>query len=104
MKHHTILEQVSTFADGEGDRGQHQSFFDLLKQPAAREAWDHYHYIGDVIRSSDTGLAFTPNFSARLSARLAAECPHVPSLDAACTIKPTEHTPIGFSHTVCPAA
>ena len=93
MKHHTILEQVSTLADGEGDRGQQQYFFDLLKQPTARQAWDHYHYIGDVIRSSDTELIFTPDFSANLSARLAAESPHMPSLHAVCTIKLTENTP-----------
>lgn len=63
-----LAESVSAFMDGEA-----QCPTALLRDPQAREHWDSYHLIGDVLRAP--GLARSPsgNFQARMAAALAEE-------------------------------
>ena len=73
----TVNQQISAFADGELDCVQHAHLLDALRTPAARAAWNTYHEIGDVVRSSDAAIAFSPGFEARMAARLAVEPSHL---------------------------
>ena len=73
----TVNAQVSAFADGGLDGVQAATILKALQEPAGRAAWDEYHLIGDVLRSSDSAVAMTPDFSARMAARLADEPIHI---------------------------
>ncbi len=68
-------EMISALADGQL-RGEAfaQGVEAAATDPAARQAWQAYHLIGDVLRSGDraAGTA-SPAFMARLSQRLAQE-------------------------------
>jgi len=45
------MENVSALMDGEaGDQDRHQALLRLGDTPAARESWEVYHLIGDVMR------------------------------------------------------
>lgn len=88
---------VSALADGqlEGE-ALAQGLRALAEDPQAREAWQAYHLIGDVLRQP--GLADTtptPQFMARLSQRLAQEpSPQaVPRPSAVATVAVTGTTP-----------
>jgi sigma-E factor negative regulatory protein RseA len=69
----TMNEQISVFADGECAAAGQASLLKMLRDPAARQSWDAYHFIGDAIRSGDTAIAMSAEFSARMAARLDAE-------------------------------
>lgn len=61
------MEQISTLMDGEaGDQEARQALLRLGDNPAAREAWQTYHLIGDALRSQAVVL----DVSARVSAAL----------------------------------
>jgi len=71
-------ELVSALADGQlADEELSGGIVALGQDLAAREAWQAYHLIGDVLRSPElAGGSPTPAFMRRLSERLAAESPH----------------------------
>ena len=64
-------ESISAWMDGE------LSEFDMpdLSSEQGRRAWDDYHLIGDVLRSSDLAVSPSANFHAKLSRALDAELP-----------------------------
>lgn len=68
-----IQEQISAFADGELADDQVDALLTVLRGREGRSAWDAYHQIGDVLRSDDLALDMSPDFSARLTARLEQE-------------------------------
>lgn len=66
-------EQISALADGELTDSQVDIALAALTQPDGRAAWETYHQIGDVLRSDEMDVSLSPNFAARMAARLAAE-------------------------------
>jgi sigma-E factor negative regulatory protein RseA len=66
-------EKISALADGELERSELDAVFASLRQPERRKEWDLYHHIGDVLRSEDMASDLSPNFAARMAARLDAE-------------------------------
>jgi sigma-E factor negative regulatory protein RseA len=66
-------EQISALADGELSDQQLEVALAALRQQDARADWDVYHQIGDVLRSDDMAVSLSPEFSARMAARLEAE-------------------------------
>src|SRR4051812_13627586 len=78
-------EIVSALADGQL-RGEElaQALSLCAADPAATEAWQAYHLIGDVLRSSELAACSAPDaFMARLSRQLAVEAPFAPEKLAA---------------------
>lgn len=77
MENMQTQELISALADGhlQGDafaRGVELA----ASEPAAREAWQTYHLIGDVLRSGELGVAsMQPAFLERLQCRLREEPP-----------------------------
>ncbi|AEG93950.1 sigma-E factor negative regulatory protein [Ramlibacter tataouinensis] len=68
-------EMISALADGQL-RGEDfaRGVETVATDPVARQAWQTYHLIGDVLRSSDLAAGSgSPAFVARLSQRLAQE-------------------------------
>lgn len=59
---------VSAWVDGQEDLRA-----DELNTPYARQVWDTYHLIGDVMRSEDLAIQPSSRFYARVSAALDAE-------------------------------
>lgn len=66
-------EQISALADGELPEQHIDKVLAALRQPEARADWDLYHQIGDAMRSDDMAVAMSPDFAARMAARLDAE-------------------------------
>lgn len=66
-------EEISALADGELGASQLDAVLLALRRPEQNETWEIYHRIGDVLRSDDLGIALSPEFSVRMTARLAAE-------------------------------
>lgn len=66
-------EQISAFADGELDGSRTDGAVAALRLPEGQAAWDLYHQIGDALRSEEMAFALSPNFAARMTARLEAE-------------------------------
>jgi sigma-E factor negative regulatory protein RseA len=66
-------EEISALADGELGAPQLDAVLSALRRPNQHVTWDIYHQIGDALRSDDLGIALSPDFSARMAARLAAE-------------------------------
>jgi sigma-E factor negative regulatory protein RseA len=79
-------EQISALADGELSDAQVDTALAALRQPAGRAAWDAYHQIGDVLRSDEMAVSLSPNFAARMAARLEAE----PTIIAPAALTPQE--------------
>ncbi len=74
------MEKVSAFMDGELSESESASHIAHIREDAqSRAAWDAYHLIGDTLRGEKIRLS--PDFNARLHARLADEptvlAPHV---------------------------
>lgn len=68
------MESVSTLMDGELDGDEAAQEIARFKQdPARRDSWNTYHTIGDAMRGEHLRTSVTPDFSKRLSERLAAE-------------------------------
>ncbi|HEX7387242.1 MAG TPA: sigma-E factor negative regulatory protein [Castellaniella sp.] len=63
---------VSAWMDGQEDLR-----LDQMDSPHARQIWDTYHLIGDVMRSDDLAIQPSARFHARVSAALDAEPPIV---------------------------
>ncbi len=82
MEQMQTQEIISALADGQlqGDafaRGVELAASD----PAAREAWQTYHLIGDVLRSGELAVAGSPSaFVARLQQRLQAQAAPAPRM------------------------
>ncbi len=66
-------ERISALLDNELPDEQLNLAFAALRQAEGLAAWDVYHQIGDVLRSDDMAHEFSPDFNARLMARLEAE-------------------------------
>jgi sigma-E factor negative regulatory protein RseA len=79
-------EQISALADGELNDTQIDTAMAALRQPAARDAWETYHQIGDVLRSEEMGISLSAGFAARMAARLEAE----PTIIAPAVLTPQE--------------
>jgi sigma-E factor negative regulatory protein RseA len=81
-KSKTTQEQISAFADGELlTSNQIDAVLTALRSTEGRAAWEAYHHIGDALRSDDTAMALSSDFSARLAARLEDE-PSIVAPDA----------------------
>jgi len=70
---HITQEQISVFADGELDGSCMDGAIAALRLPEGQAAWDIYHQIGDALRSEEMAFTLSPNFAARMAARLDAE-------------------------------
>ncbi|MFL6718916.1 MAG: sigma-E factor negative regulatory protein [Burkholderiaceae bacterium] len=68
-----VQERVSVFADGETSDEQLEIALADLRQDGAKETWDLYHRIGDILRSDEMDVPMSAGFSARMAASLAAE-------------------------------
>jgi sigma-E factor negative regulatory protein RseA len=79
-------EQISALADGELTDAQIDAAMAALRHPAARDAWETYHQIGDVLRSEEMGISLSAGFAARMAARLEAE----PTIIAPAALTPQE--------------
>jgi sigma-E factor negative regulatory protein RseA len=68
--------QLSALCDGEADAGEAQASFEAWRdEPALRERWHAYQWIGDVMRSDDlaSDAGHDQSFLLALRARLAQE-------------------------------
>ena len=68
-----IREYISAFADGELPDADLELALAALRETDGQQAWDLYHQIGDALRSEPGHAELSPDFSARLADRLAAE-------------------------------
>lgn len=66
-------EQISALADGELSNAYVDMALAALRHNEGRATWDVYHQIGDIMRSDDMALNLSPDFAARIFARLDAE-------------------------------
>jgi len=66
-------EQISAFADGELTEAHIDLALAALRQHEAQGTWEIYHQIGDTLRSEEMAFSLSNDFSAKMSARLAAE-------------------------------
>lgn len=66
-------EQISALLDNELTDEHVELALAALRQADGRAAWDIYHQIGDVLRTDEMARAFSPDFAARMMARLDAE-------------------------------
>jgi len=69
-------EHISTLADGALPKEDVELAHLALRTEDGQQAWEVYHRIGDVLRA-EASIDLSPEFSARLAARLAAEPLHV---------------------------
>lgn len=66
------MERISAFMDGELDESEITGQVRRMKEaPQLRAVWQTYHLIGDTLRGERIG--FSPEFTAKLGARLAEE-------------------------------
>jgi sigma-E factor negative regulatory protein RseA len=65
-------EYISALMDGEIPETDLELAMAALGGPDGEQAWDAYHHIGDVLRA-EASADFSPGFTERLAARLAAE-------------------------------
>jgi sigma-E factor negative regulatory protein RseA len=74
MKNKELARQeISAFADGELKGQEFESALTELRHDERRDDWEMYHKIGDLLRSSDMSVKLSPDFSARMAARLELE-------------------------------
>jgi sigma-E factor negative regulatory protein RseA len=66
-------EKISALTDGELEPSELDAAFASLRQPEGRKDWDLYHQIGDVLRSEEMAVEMSPDFAARMAAKLDAE-------------------------------
>jgi sigma-E factor negative regulatory protein RseA len=66
-------EQVSAFADGELADQQIDGLLAAMHKDDSCADWELYHRIGDVLRSDDMDVTMSPDFAARMAARLELE-------------------------------
>jgi sigma-E factor negative regulatory protein RseA len=70
-----IREHISALKDGELSASDIELAFAALHTEDGRQAWEVYHRTGDVLRAQ-ASADLSPDFSARLAERLAAEPNH----------------------------
>lgn len=70
-------EKISAFADGEATGQEAETALLSLRDNHGRSDWELYHRIGEVLRSDDMDVQFSPGFAARMAARLEKEPPIV---------------------------
>jgi sigma-E factor negative regulatory protein RseA len=66
-------QKISALADGGLNDKEIESALEMFRNDDRRDDWDVYHQIGDLLRSSDMDVKFSPGFSARMAARLEME-------------------------------
>jgi sigma-E factor negative regulatory protein RseA len=66
-------EKFSALADGELESSELDAAFASLREQENQKDWDLYHQIGDVLRSEEMAVEMSPDFAARMAARLDAE-------------------------------
>lgn len=78
-------EWISALADGQCEAQELAARLDVLvSDPQARQAWQTYHLVGDVLRSRDLAPSTDPAvFLERLSQRLSLEPVAMPAPQAA---------------------
>ncbi|MGV3655331.1 MAG: sigma-E factor negative regulatory protein [Noviherbaspirillum sp.] len=72
-----MKERISALSDGELGYAEVDGALAELRSPEGRTLWQNYHEIGDMIRSEEMTIRLSPDFSARMSAMLAAEPTYV---------------------------
>lgn len=78
-----LREHISALMDGESPDADQELALAALQETDGKAAWELYHLIGDHLRTAAVP-DLSPDFRARLVARLAAEpAPLRPALDAA---------------------
>jgi sigma-E factor negative regulatory protein RseA len=66
------MERISAFVDGEVEESEVASQVRRMKEdPELQAVWNTYHLIGDTLRGERIG--FSPDFNAKLTAKLAEE-------------------------------
>jgi sigma-E factor negative regulatory protein RseA len=70
-------ERISAFADGECGDVEADIALAALHGKGEKADWEIYHQIGEVLRSDDMAVQMSPDFSARLAARLESEPIHM---------------------------
>lgn len=73
----TTRERISAFADGECGDVEADIALAALHGEGEKVNWEIYHQIGDVLRSDDMAVRISPDFAARMAARLEAEPIHM---------------------------
>ena len=68
-------QDLSALADGELGEAEARKLLSQMADSDLRSTWDLYHRIGDTIRTDAMAREMSPEFSARLAARLDAEPP-----------------------------
>ena len=68
-------ERISALSDDALPKDDHELACAALRTADGMAAWEVYHLIGDTLRTGESA-DLSPGFSARLSARLAAEPLH----------------------------
>jgi sigma-E factor negative regulatory protein RseA len=63
-------ERISAFADSELDEGDVEAVLAALREPQAKQTWDAYHRIGDMLRSDDMTVPMSTDFSSKVMSRL----------------------------------
>lgn len=73
-----MKQEISALMDGELFEDQAETFLDKLKRhPEARQDWESYHLIGDVLRQPDRICkSFGKSFHERLQAEPTVVAPH----------------------------
>ena len=84
-------EQISAFADGELDAHGVDHVLHDLRDAEQQSLWGIYHGIGDVLRSDDMAIEFSPGFSARMAAKLDAEPSYLGPAAFAVPLNPNSH-------------
>jgi len=69
---HGLAARMSAWLDGQDDMRSED-----VATPYARQVWDTYHLIGDVMRNDSLALKPSPVFYARLSEAIDAQPPIV---------------------------
>jgi len=80
---HHLQQNISAMLDGELPASESELTLAALAMPEGQAAWHTYQLIGDVLRTDAAGAELSPDFNARLAARLAEEVAPAAPADAA---------------------
>ncbi|MBC7488673.1 MAG: sigma-E factor negative regulatory protein [Glaciimonas sp.] len=83
-------EQISALADGELPNAYVDMVLAVLQNSEGLATWDVYHQIGDILRSDDTAMMLSFDFTSRVFERLGAEPARI--------VAPLEVVPVASEH------
>lgn len=69
-----ISERISALLDDAGDRTDEAALAEIAREPAARQTWARYQFIGEGLRAG-AGPLPSPDFRSRVAAALERESP-----------------------------